>query len=266
MRKLLPAVFLLAACGYAPEKTGYLLLDAQALQAGVTLEVGRWRGAPVTPVSFDVGDTVHVLGPAGPVLPDVQPGELGYVQGATGDVRRLRLGAEARDDSLTAIGTEEAARALAHTLDAELAPDGADFRISASGIVERMAYLKAPAGLREVRPQMVGEPPSSAAAIPGFGIVRTGPSTTSAALQATSDGSGPLRVGFYVTDGRYLRLDASGGFRLQSICGSIAVEGTYQPKDGSVVLTPTEGEPLVWRIDPRGLVDPEGSLLSVGEP
>jgi hypothetical protein len=258
MRKLLPAVFLLAACGYAPEKTGYLLLDAQALQAGVMLKVGQWRGAPVTPVSFDVGDTVHVLGPGGPALVDVQPGELGYVQGAPGDVRRLRLGTEARDDSLTAVGTEESARALAHTLDAELAPDGADFRVSASGVVERTAYLKPPSGLRELRPQMVGET--------GSGVVRAVSPTTSAALRATSDGSAPLRVGFYIAEGRYLRLDASGGFRLQSSCGSIAQEGTYQPKDGSVVLTPTEGEPVVWRVDARGLVDAEGSLLSGGEP
>jgi hypothetical protein len=262
---LVPAAL---GCGVPPDKTAYLLLDASALQSGTVVRVGHWRGAPVTPISVDVGDELHLDGPRDGQRLEIQPGHLAYVRGAGADVTWLRLGEQVREDAVRLDATGPAARSLARQLGAEAAPLAAGYALTGRDLWERLAFFPAPVGLRGLVPELFGEYTgvlptlaAPAAALPAAATLEV-----AGADDFQQDAAAPQLVGFYVADGEYLRLDASGGFLLQTTCGSAPVDGTFRLTPGAVILTPRQGDPTAWRITQRGLTDMQGVLFQGGEP
>lgn len=262
MKRLLCLLPLLAACGHPVEKTSYLLMDAEALQAGNTLRIGTWQGAPVMPVSADVGDLVRHVGPEGDTRIELEPGSLGYVRGAEGRVAWLRLSVDVRDDALVLDATEEAARALAKQLDAELTPLESGYRLQVSELLERAAYLKPPTGVREVIP----DTPVFAPPVRVVPAAQPSAITVAGGVGAVDDTEAPARMGVYTGENGYVILDASGGFHYVTACGAQPVDGTYALSSESVVLTPREGEVTAWRWSGQDLVGPDGAVFAGGVP
>jgi hypothetical protein len=117
-------------CGSADsEHAGYVLLDQEARQAGLSLEVGDHAVTSALPVEVATESTVALIG-AGKRDPlTVGKGELVYVQGAAGHVSHLTLGKDVAVDQLRLEGEESAAKEIALQLGGRVSQENGGWRL-----------------------------------------------------------------------------------------------------------------------------------------
>jgi hypothetical protein len=214
--------------------SGYVLLDREARAKG-TLTVGGWRGAPALPISAEEGDSVlyHSAGETRSIEPQSQM--LAYVRGSSGRIDWIRLGADARPDSLVLEGDAVAASTLAKTVggtSAEVAVGRQ--RISVSDAYFKLAFSKEPDGLAEAFPDFLEgkSSPFAASATDGRFVEQA-----ARAARGAAD-----FVGLYLHEGRLLVLDASGNYTLDPNCaGEDKPTGRYREDAGRIVLEGAAG-------------------------
>lgn len=244
----------LAGCGgQAISPPGYLLLDKDAREAGLTVEVGGWSGAPLLPLQLKTDETVTLLSAGGRVPIVLRPSQLAWVRGARAGVDFT----EVKEDRLTVDGTDAAVRLLADMLGGE-AGVRADGRwdVRASDIYERASFMTEPAGVRDVEPATLGAATAQRSAF----VPATGGAHRPELV--VGGGSAASAVGVYVTAGRVLILDAEGGFSLEGCNGSDRVAGRVTVEDGLVRLATGDGELAVLTLAGDTLRDPAGAVYS----
>ena len=151
----------LAACGGGGEgpDSGYVLLDADARDAGYALEVAGDRVAAVLPVALGVDADAALVGPSGRVVLSAAGGELLSVEGADAALVTRGIGDEVDDGVLYVDAPTDAARSLAAALDGALT-QGEDgwFEIRGEQLLQAAATTEPAADLRAVKPALRARP------------------------------------------------------------------------------------------------------------
>jgi hypothetical protein len=159
------------------EPGGYVLLDLEARQAGVSVEVGDHVVTSALPVAVSPGERVALhVGESDETL-TVGRGELLYVEGAGGHVTHLQLGKQIAPDELRLSGEEGAARDLGGQLGAKVAPDEAGWRLHTTDVLPAAAFARVPERLLSAAPVML----SGAEQAPSPGVGRPAAGALSAA-------------------------------------------------------------------------------------
>jgi hypothetical protein len=217
-----------------PPTAGYVLLDREA-RANGALVVGGWRGAPALPISAEEGEAVlfQTAGETRAIEPRSQM--LAYVHGTSGRIDWVRLGAEARSDSLVLEGDAAAAATLARTVGGtSVAVAVGRQRVSVADAYFKLAFSKEPEGVAEVFPDLLAT---------GTGAI----ATSAADARLVSEAARAFRraadfVGLYFHDGRLLVLDAAGNYTLDPRCaGEDKPTGRYREDGGRIVLEGAAG-------------------------
>jgi len=142
---------------------GYVLLDSDARQAGVSLEVGERSVTSALPIAVSAVDRLALVTAGKEVPITVGSGELIYVQGASSRVTHLQIGKQVAIDQIRITGEQGAANELASQLGAKVAVDEENangwtlslsdvFAASASANVPEHLLAAAPVMLNEVAP------------------------------------------------------------------------------------------------------------------
>ena len=134
---------------------GYVLLDLDARQAGVSVEVGDHAVSSALPIAVSPGERVALHAGESEEALTVGRGELVYVEGASGHVTHLRLGKEIAPDELRLSGEEAAANDLAGQLGASVAPDEAGWRLRTTDVFPAAAFARVPDRLLSASPVML---------------------------------------------------------------------------------------------------------------
>ena len=240
MRTLVVVVLGLAACGGRAEgPSAYVLLDGDAREAGLRLEVGGRAMAPLLPLALRPEEEVALLTPSGRLPVALAAEELTWLHGADATLERAAI----TRDRLLVDGDEHAVRLLAEMLGGSAGPlpDGA-YALSAPDLYERASFLDAPAGVREARPVVDEAQPHARAPMVGFAHV-TMPVAAPRLAPLTAPSAPPTFVGAPPLVGAYeggLILDLDGGFRLEGCRGPLLGRYTVR-EDGSVALTFADG-------------------------
>jgi hypothetical protein len=232
---------------------GYVLLDREARAAG-TLAVGSWRGAPALPISVEEGTTV--LFQSAEETRSIEPPShmLAYLRGPDARVEWIRLGADARPDSLVIEANAGAAAELARIVGgtSERAGIGRQ-RIRISDAYFKLAFSKEPEGLTETFPDFV-----AGATTP---IAPDEARLVDEAARASR--RAPDFVGLYFHDGKLLVLDASGHYTLDPKClGEDRPAGRYREDGGRIVLEGTEGA-ITLSTEGDDLIDASGRRFAL---
>jgi len=236
---------------------GYILLDREARAAG-TLAVGGWRGAPALPISAEEGDSVVLQTADETRSIEPQSRVLAYVRGSSGRIDWIRLGTDARSDSLVIEGDTAAAAMLAQIVGGTSA--GAALgrqRISVADAYFKLAFSNEPAGLAEVFPDF----------FPQNSAIATSPADTHLVAEAAraSRHSADF-VGLYFHDGRLLVLDASGNYTLDPRCpGEDRPTGRYREDAGRIVLEGAS-ETTTLLADGDDLIEASGRRFALMRP
>lgn len=139
-------------------KSGYLLVDRDARNAGFAVEIAGEKIAPVLPMQLTSDDEATLVGPTGRMALSGDADELLWVRGAAGKIESLAVGDEIADDELKIEGSEDAANQLAQQLAADIEASGeATWKIHVADALRVAAAASAPDGL-------VGALPSEKAA------------------------------------------------------------------------------------------------------
>src|SRR5258707_9976 len=142
-----------AACA-APTETsptaGYILLDRDARASG-SLTVGGYRSAPRLPVVADGADRVEFAPrDEAPRAIPWQTQKLAYLHGPAAEIEWIKLGRDARPDTLLLDGDATAADAVASLLGVKptRGQDGL-YRVTSPDIYFKLAFSGEPDGLGE---------------------------------------------------------------------------------------------------------------------
>jgi hypothetical protein len=154
------------------EPGGYVLLDLEARQAGVSVEVGDHVVASALPIAVAPGEHVAVHAGSSEEAVTVGRGELVYVEGTGARVSHLQLGKQVARDELRLTGEEEAANDLAGQLGAKVARDGAGWRVGTPEVFSAAAFAHVPERLLGAAPVMLSEADRAPTAAAG-GVART---------------------------------------------------------------------------------------------
>lgn len=136
-----------------PGDEGYVLLDADAREAGFALEIEGEVTASALPVAISDEVRVVLVGPEGRRTLSVSPGELVHVVGEDGEVESLEIGEEVDPGRLQLESTREAATALADALGAEVVEteDGM-FELRGEDLLDAAGEAETPEGLIAISP------------------------------------------------------------------------------------------------------------------
>jgi hypothetical protein len=213
---------------------GFVLLDHGARASG-SLAVGGWRGAPALPISIEEGDRALYQSGNQTRSLEAPPQTLAYVRGAAGRIDWIRLGADARSDSLVLEGDAAAAMTLAQIVGGTAGEVAVGRqRVSVSDAYFKLAFSKEPAGIAEVFPDFLGTE-----SLP-LGASATAAEFATEAARAARHA--PDFVGLYLHEGRLLVLDASGNYTLDPRCvGEDRPTGRYREDAGRIVLEGAAG-------------------------
>jgi hypothetical protein len=175
------SVAALSCAADGSEPGAYVLLDQEARQAGVSLEVGDHVVESALPIAVSPDDHILLHNGATEEPLTVARGELVYIEGTGGKVTHLRLGKDVAPDELRVTGEEAAAKDLAGQLGAKVDPDDAGWRLHVPGVFTGAALARVPERLRSVAPVL----PSEASPAPGSaGALARAPAVVAAAAQA----------------------------------------------------------------------------------
>lgn len=257
-------VLLLAACA-APdaERDGFVLVDEEARQAGIGVEVEGERHEGSLPVAVPEGAGVTVLrgDDAEPIA--VAPGELVEVVGPAGELRRR----EVPRDQLLLAGDEATVNALAEMVggratrraDGTWAVDGPDAFVIAT-------LLTGMSGVHAISPA-----PATPPDVVDVDLFVTSP-VTPLGREEIDPGSGVTRgvadlrpvpaaaslVGLYQHQHVSLLLDAMGGYTVFDADDAVR-HGTFRPRPGGVDFIPDGGGPIAtMELSGEELVDELG--------
>jgi len=143
------------------EGGGYVLLDSDARQAGVSVEVGDHAVTSALPIAVRSDDRVSLL-TAGRETPiTVGRGELVFVEGASAHVSHLQIGKQVASDQLHLTGEPSAANELASQLGGKVAEDSAGWKWSASDVFAASSSARVPERLLSAAPVLLSAAPSS---------------------------------------------------------------------------------------------------------
>ena len=109
----------MASCGGASDPEpggGYVLLDPEARQAGLSVEVGEQAVTSALPIAVSAGAHVALVGPEENRTLEIGAGELVYVEGARANVTHLQIGKQIAAGEVRLLGDEHAAGDLASQL------------------------------------------------------------------------------------------------------------------------------------------------------
>jgi hypothetical protein len=166
-------------CGSADsEHAGYVLLDQEARQAGLSLEVGDHAVASPLPVEVATESSVALVGTYRHDPLTVGKGELVYIQGAAGHVSHLQLGKDVAIDQLRLEGEESAARELALQLGGRVSEEGGGWRLTQHEVFLATGTTQAPARLLGAAPILLhvgpgAQTPATGVALATQGVVQT---------------------------------------------------------------------------------------------
>jgi hypothetical protein len=242
----------LAACGGpAPGSTSYLLLDGKARASGFYFELESWQGSPLFPIRVEAGESVSLASPTGRRWLEPRPGALGYVRGREGEVIWARLDVKVRSDELLLEARADAARQVAETLGADVAPGSRGaWRLIAPELLDRSSFLQPPEGVFEAIPEL-GE--SSGLTAPDLmgGSVGFQPGGAEESGGVPNPEEAAL-VGLYQLGSRVLLIDGAGGFVESPGCGEAPVAGRFGREGDRVLLSPERGLPFELITMPDG--------------
>jgi hypothetical protein len=145
-------------CGSgASQPEGYVLLDPDARQAGVSLEVGDHVATSALPIAVSGGEHVTLHTGDGETALAVGQDELVYVQGPQAHVSHLKMGTDIAIDQLRVAGDEGAAKELASQIGGTVGADGDQWRVHMPSVFAGAAFAGVPERLVGASPVMLGE-------------------------------------------------------------------------------------------------------------
>lgn len=236
----------LLGCG-PPGRSGYALLDADARIAGWSFELGRWSGAPATPVRVESGDRLWLVQGEERQSLAVEADRLTWVTGRAGTAKNLSLDSDVRPDALTVEGEFTETARLAQKAEAKLDVLGAGMhRLSRNDLYEHASFLETSAAVINIAPVGVLDE-TVVAAVPPRGAEAPAPIGARLSLAGNGDEDDPRLdlVGLHLVSGGALIIDATGHYALERGCGAEPATGAIELHETHLLLRPSSEAPRV---------------------